>query len=109
MTSSTSCLQSIRLVRGSGEKAADTSVSPAYASSGQKNRGTSTRSRRTTTSASQHVTATVSRICAAAIENCSAPATPYSAMVPASSSRSSRIGCDASSAMASALLMRNSR
>src|SRR5438132_12122341 len=79
---STSCLQSMRLERGSAEKAAETSVMPAYAASGQKNAGASKRSCRTTSTAIQQTTATASSTCAMAIENCSAAATPMIATAP---------------------------
>ena len=52
MTSSTSCLESIRLTRGSIENTDDTSVAAPYAASGQNIPGTSTRSRFLTSSAS---------------------------------------------------------
>src|SRR6266850_1221018 len=84
---STSCLESMKLARGSIEKAADTSVIAAYAINGQKKRGASNRSCRTRSSPSQHATAIVSRIWAAAMENWSAPATQASAIKPASSRR----------------------
>ncbi len=90
---STSCLESMKLARGSIENAADTSVIPAYAMSGQKKRGASNRSWRTRSSPSQQTTAIVSRICAAAMENWSAPATPPSAINPASSRRDPLSGC----------------
>ena len=51
MEKSSSCLQSMMLVRGSTERAAETSVAPAYAASGQNIRGTSMRSRRAMRSA----------------------------------------------------------
>ena len=60
---------------------------PAYASSGQNNRGTANRSRCTTNSPAQANSATVRRICAAAIENCSAATKPMSASRPISSRR----------------------
>src|SRR6202171_1210357 len=84
---STSCLVSMRLTRACGENAAERIVIAAYAASGQKKRGTSTRSRRITTSAAQHAIAIVSSDCAIAIENCSAAATPSTASSPACSSR----------------------
>src|SRR6267143_4686068 len=89
----TSCLESMKLARGSIENAADTSVIPAYAASGQKKRGASNRSCRTTSNATQQTTAIVNRICAAAMENWSAPATPASSMNPASSSQDPLSGC----------------
>src|SRR5258705_9524015 len=98
---STSCLQSTRLVRTSDENTAESSVTPAYASSGQKKCGASKRSRLTTSRSSQQTSAIPRRICAAAIENCSAPATPISAVRPAVSSGAARIGSLASRAMAS--------
>ena len=85
---STSCLQSTKLTRGSRENAADTSVMPAYAASGQKNAGTSTRSWRTASRIAQQATAAASRIWAMAIENNTAPAMPNSASVPSCSARS---------------------
>src|SRR5579862_8501627 len=54
----------------------------------QKNLGTSTRSLRDTTSASQQSTARVSNICAIAMENCRAAATPNMVSSPACSSQS---------------------
>ncbi len=66
---SSSCLESIKLAIGCGENAQETSVTPAYARSGQKNVGASGRSRRETRSASQHSRATTSRLCASAMEN----------------------------------------
>jgi hypothetical protein len=53
MEKSSSCLQSMKLVRGSTEKSAATSVAPAYAASGQNIRGTSNCSWPRTISASQ--------------------------------------------------------
>ena len=82
------------------ENAAETSVAPANAASGQKKRGTSTCSRRMKISAIQQTSATPSRICAAAMENWSAPATPISARKPTWSNRSSS---GASSARASVM------
>src|SRR5262245_49352751 len=84
---STSCRESMKLARGSTEKIDENSVMPAYASSGQKNRGASNRSCPVMSSPIQHTSATVSRICAAAIENCNAPATPASAIQPVRSRR----------------------
>ena len=69
-----------RLARGSGENAADTSVIAAVGEQRPEKRAAPrTRSRRTTRSAIQQRSAIVSRICAMAIENWSAPATPNSA------------------------------
>src|SRR3954447_7335960 len=98
---STSCLQSIKLVRGSGDSAAETSVAPPYATSGQKKVGAAKRSRLPIIRAIQQTSATASRICAAAIENCTAPAMPKSASAPACSSPRRSAECDASSAMES--------
>src|SRR5258708_33170456 len=65
----TICLSAIRLVRGLGENAVETSVTAAYRASGQANRGTSIVSRSRMTSAIQQQNATAKRICATAIEN----------------------------------------
>ena len=79
MEKSSSCLQSMMLVRGSTEKAAETSVAPAYAASGQNMRGTSMRSRRTTMSTTHRTPVMVSRTPAAAIDNWSDAAKASSA------------------------------
>src|SRR5712692_3680300 len=91
ITNSTSCLVSMRLTRACGENAAERIVIAAYAASGQKKRGTSTRSCRITTSAAQHTIAIVSSDCAIAIETCSAAATPSTASSPACSSRADEV------------------
>jgi len=62
MRNKTSCLQSMRLVRGCEENAADTTVSAAYRASGQKICGALGGWRRMTSIASQHTMATASRI-----------------------------------------------
>ncbi len=82
---STICLDAIRLVRASGENAVATSVIAMYAPSGHANRGISIVSRSRITSAIQQQAAMAVRICATAMENCSAPATPYTASNPACS------------------------
>src|SRR5438105_1679041 len=69
----TICLHAIRLVRGSGENAVETSVITAYATSGHANDGISNFSCSRTMSANQQTTETVSSACAMAMENCSAP------------------------------------
>jgi len=78
---------SAKLTPGCGDKAAEIKVSAAKAASGQKKRGTSSRSRRDTTSVSQHPMAIASSACAAAIEKWSAAATPKTAASPACSSQ----------------------
>src|SRR5262249_6328612 len=85
---STSCLESTKLTRGSGENAAETSVAPAYARSIQKKRGASNASCREMIRAIQQRTASASRLWASAMENWSAAATPKSVTRPACSSQS---------------------
>jgi hypothetical protein len=64
-----SCLQSMRLVPGSTESAAETSVAPAYAASGQNIRGASNRSCRATRSANHRAPVIVRSTPAAAIDS----------------------------------------
>ena len=90
----------MKLVIGSGEKAADTSVAAPYARSGQKKRGTSIRSRREITSATQQTIAIASSDCAIAIENCTVAATPKTATRPACSSQSGVAASDGAAAIA---------
>ena len=59
------------LVRGSTENAAETSVAPAYAASGQNMRGTSMRSRRAMRSATHSTPVMVRSTSAATMDNCS--------------------------------------
>ena len=66
----------MKLVRGSTENAAATSVAPAYAASGQNMRGTSNRSCPRSTSPSHSSPATVSSSSEAKIENGSSATNP---------------------------------
>src|SRR5258705_12747647 len=68
MMNSTSCLSSMMLVRGSTEKVEMRTVAPAYATSGQKKRGTEKTVFSRTITATQHTSISDSRICAYAME-----------------------------------------
>jgi hypothetical protein len=85
---STSCFESTKLAALSYEAAAETSVSSAYTSSGQKNRGTLTASWCMAAKSAQQPMVKASTIPATAIESCSAPTNTSRPMTPASSMRS---------------------
>jgi hypothetical protein len=78
----------MKLVRGSGDPAAETNVQAAYTSSGQKNRGASHRSWPSTSAPAQHASVTARQMLAAAIDNCSALTKPSRPATAAHSSRS---------------------
>ena len=102
MRNSSSCFVSRKLVQGSIEKAADSSVTPANATSGTKNGGAAGRTRSRTSMAAQPTSTAASSASAAAIDTWSAATKPSSSHSVTLSSPS--VGCVSATEMVVAVM-----